>query len=137
MTLLTGNDDRSSVVTERSFFIAACKLRAINETRVTCFALALLLDVLLKPAVCLRYAQNRPYIDRNAYSGQYAKIASHKPRCFDLPSFQAIQTNVCIGRCQWCRYNAPPREKGGSSRAPTAVMTDATPNLHPLKKKPV
>jgi len=30
MTLLTGNDDRSSVVTERSFFIAACKLRAIN-----------------------------------------------------------------------------------------------------------
>ncbi|WP_221034133.1 hypothetical protein, partial [Pseudomonas marginalis] len=58
-----------------------------------------------------------PYIDRNAYSGQYGKIASHKPRLFDLPSLRAIQTNVCIGRWQWCRYNAPPREKGGSSPA--------------------
>jgi len=86
-----------------------------------------LLDVLLKPTVCLRSVQNRPYIDRNAYSGQYGKMASHKPRCFDLPSLRAIQTNVCIGRWQWSIYNAPPREKGGSRRC-----RRTTPNLHPL-----
>jgi hypothetical protein len=93
-----GKCDRSSVVTDRSFFLAACKLRAIICARVTRFASALLLDVLLKPAVCLRLAQNRPYLDRNTYSGQYGKMASHKPRRFDLPSLRAIQTNVCIGR---------------------------------------
>jgi hypothetical protein len=96
--LAHGSDDRSSVVTERSFIIAACKLRAKAWPRVTFFAFALSLEVLLKPTVCLRDAQNRPYLDRNAYSGQYGKMVSYKPRCFDLPSLQAIQTNVCIGR---------------------------------------
>jgi len=113
VALHTGNDDRSSVVTERSFFIAACKLRPNVWVRITFIAFGLSLDVLLKPAVCLREAQNRPYLDRNAYSGQYGKMVSHKPRCFDLSRLQAIQTNVCIGRCQWSIYNAPPRETGG------------------------
>jgi len=54
MTPRQASDDRSSVVTGRSFFLAACKLRAIFCTRVTRFAFALLLDVLLKPTVCLR-----------------------------------------------------------------------------------
>jgi hypothetical protein len=71
--------DRSSVVTHGSFIIAACKLRAKLARRIT-FAIALSLEVLLKPAVCLRRAQNRPYLDRNTYSGQYGKMAVHKPR---------------------------------------------------------
>jgi len=116
--LAHGSDDRSSAVTERSFIIVACKLRAIVARASPLFAFSLSFEVALKPTVCLRDAQNRPYIDRNAYSGQYAKMVSYKPRCFDLPSLRAIQTNVCIGRWEWCRYNAPPREKGGSSPAP-------------------
>jgi hypothetical protein len=61
-------------------------------------ATALSLEVLLKPTVSLRRAQNRPYIDRNTYSGQYGKMASHKPRDCDFCGFAPIQTNVCIGR---------------------------------------
>jgi len=61
-------------------------------------AFALSLEVLLKPTASLRRAQNRPYLDRNAYSGQYGKMVSYKPRFFDLSGFQQIQTNVCIGR---------------------------------------
>ena len=51
-------------------------------------------------------AQNRPYLDRNAGSGQYDINASHKPSHHDLSGFRPIQTNVCIGPARWCRYNA-------------------------------
>jgi len=51
MTLLTGSDDRSSVVTERSFFIAACKLRAIVWARVTCLAFGRALETCSLPTV--------------------------------------------------------------------------------------
>ncbi|WP_160108925.1 hypothetical protein [Pseudomonas izuensis] len=90
--------DRSSVVTNESFNIAACKLRATPNGASPCTAIALSLEVLLKPTVSLRRAQNRPYLDRNTYSGQYGKIAVHNPRDFDFSGFAAIQTNVCIGR---------------------------------------
>eukprot|EP01133_Synstelium_polycarpum_P008816 gene8816-10342_t len=95
--LAHGSDDRSSAVTERSFIIVACKLRAIVARASPLFAFSLSFEVALKPTVCLRDAQNRPYIDRNAYSGQYAKMVSYKPRCFDLPSLRAIQTNIDAG----------------------------------------
>jgi len=91
-------DDRSSVVTDESFNITACKLRAKPARCITFTAIALSLEVLLKPTVSLRRAQNRPYLDRNTYSGQYGKIAVHKPRDFDFSGFEPIQTNVCIGR---------------------------------------
>ncbi|WP_156465482.1 hypothetical protein [Pseudomonas sp. Leaf48] len=115
MTIAHDVDDRSSVVTIESFLIAACKLRVQAALRITSTAIALSLEVLLKPTVSLRRAQNRPYLDRNAYSGQYAKIAVHTARDFDFSGLEAIQTNVCIGRWEWCRYNAPPKEKGGHS----------------------
>ncbi|MEG2393298.1 MAG: hypothetical protein RSB64_20720, partial [Pseudomonas sp.] len=92
------NKDRSSGVTDKSFIVATCKLRASITCASTCISIALSLDVALKPAVRLREAQNRPYIDRNTFSGQYSKMVRYKPRCFDLPSLRAIQTNVCIGR---------------------------------------
>jgi hypothetical protein len=85
-------------MTNESFNIAACKLRAKPKLRITLYCYALSLEVLLKPTVSLRRAQNRPYLDRNAYSGQYGKMASHKPRDFDFSGFEPIQTNVCIGR---------------------------------------
>ena len=90
--------DRSSVVTIQSFNFAVCKLRAKPALRITLSAYALSLEVLLKPPVCLRRAQNRPYLDRNAYSGQYSKMTIHKPRFFDFSGLEPIQTNVCIGR---------------------------------------
>ncbi|WP_212613509.1 hypothetical protein, partial [Pseudomonas palleroniana] len=62
-----------------------------------CAAFALSLEVLLKPTVSLRRAQNRPYLDRNAYSGQYGKMVSHKPYVSDLSGLRQFQTNVCIG----------------------------------------
>jgi hypothetical protein len=49
----------------------------------------------------------------------------HKPRFFDLSGLEAIQTNVCIGRWEWCRYNAPPREKGGFANIPFDVNVKA------------
>ncbi|MGH8484980.1 MAG: hypothetical protein ACRESP_11345, partial [Pseudomonas sp.] len=55
---------------------------------------------------------NRSYLDRNAQSGQYGKPVSFKPRFFDFTGLRQIQTNVCIGPHQWCRYNARPRESG-------------------------
>jgi hypothetical protein len=86
------------MVTDESFVIAACKLRPWGRNASPSTATALSLEVLLKPTVSLRRAQNRPYIDRNAYSGQYGKMASHKPRYFDFSGLEPIQTNVCIGR---------------------------------------
>jgi hypothetical protein len=90
-------DDRLSGVTDESFNIAACKLRGKPARRITFYAIALSLEVLLKPTVSLRRAQNRPYLDRNTYSGQYGKIAVHKPGDYDFSGFEPIQTNVCIG----------------------------------------
>jgi hypothetical protein len=98
VTIAHDLDDRSSVVTDESFNIAACKLRIKPAQRITLYCHRLSLEVLLKPTVSLRRAQNRPYLDRNAYSGQYAKIAVHKARDFDFSGFEPIQTNVCIGR---------------------------------------
>jgi hypothetical protein len=97
MTLAHGSEDRSSMVTDESFIIAACKLRVQTRNTSLRAAFALSLEVLLKPTVSLRRAQNRPYLDRNAYSGQYGKMASHKPHVGDLSGLRLFQTNVCIG----------------------------------------
>jgi len=86
------------VVTDESFIIARVDCALSSCARVTFTAFALSLEVLLKPTVSLRRAQNRPYLDRNAFSGQYGKIAVYKPRFFDLSGLRQIQTNVCIGR---------------------------------------
>ncbi|WP_217998900.1 hypothetical protein, partial [Pseudomonas syringae pv. coryli] len=64
------------------------------------------LPAIREPRFSLRQTQNRPYIDRNAFSGQYAKSASSESGVFDLSGLRPIQTNVCIGPAQWCRYNA-------------------------------
>src|SRR3546814_2158983 len=58
------------------------RVNCASEPRNTslCAAFALSLEVLLEPTVSLRRAQNRPYLDRNAHSGQYGKMVSHKPR---------------------------------------------------------
>jgi hypothetical protein len=65
-------------------------------------------------------------------------MAVHKPRFFDFSGLEPIQTNVCIGRSDWCRYNAPPREKGGlpiiTLDVNVKAITDATPNLQIRKK---
>ncbi|WP_158830348.1 hypothetical protein [Pseudomonas sp. PB103] len=130
--------DRSSGVTDESWIFTLCKLRAGLRRASPFIACALSLEVLLKPPVCLRRAQNRPYLDRNAYSGQYSKMTIHKPRFFDFSGLEPIQTNVCIGRSEWCRYNAPPREKGGlpiiTLDVNVKAITDATPNLQIRKK---
>ena len=100
--------DRLSDVTGKSFIAMTCKLRSKNGRPHQANACALSLEVLLKPTISLRRAQNRPYLDRNAFCGQYSKSATLEPRVIDLSGLQGFQTNVCIGPRGWCRYNAAP-----------------------------
>ena len=100
--------DRLSEVTGKSSTKRTCKLRSKNGRLLQANAYALSLEVLLKPTISLRRAQNRPYLDRNTFCGQYSKSASLEPCDISLSGLKAIQTNVCIGRCQRCRYNARP-----------------------------
>jgi len=102
--ICTGWPSSRSVMTVRQWWLTSHSVsRRVNfapnlRCASPCTAFALSLEVLLKPTVSLRRAQNRPYLDRNTYSGQYAKMASHKPRFFDFSGLEQIQTNVCIGR---------------------------------------
>ena len=65
---------------DKSYTKRTCKLRAKNGRLLLGRAHALSLEVLLKPTISLRRAQNRPYLDRNAICGQYSKSASFEPR---------------------------------------------------------
>ncbi len=71
--------DRLSSVTSKSSTKRTCKLRSENGRLLQAYAHALSLEVLLKPTISLRRAQNRPYLDRNAFCGQYSKSATLEP----------------------------------------------------------